>query len=162
MAIQFDETNLLTSVVGDGNGITREELAAAAPAAQAALKSFQVSWKQGLYGFPDLPSDSKIVNQILRFAAEVKGTYDTVCLVGIGGSALGAWALDCGLRGPHPIQTAKPRLVILDNVDPVFVTSAIESMNPKKTLVVVIAKSGATAESVSVFLIVEAWLRRRR
>ena len=159
MAIQFDETNLLTPVVGDGNGITREELAAAAPAAQAALKSFQVSWKQGLYGFPDLPSDSKIVNQILRFAAEVKGTYDTVCLVGIGGSALGAWALDCGLRGPHPIQTAKPRLVILDNVDPVFVTSAIESMNPKKTLVVVIAKSGATAESVSVFLIVEAWLR---
>ena len=35
---------------------------------------------------------------------DVRGSYDTVCLVGIGGSALGAWALDCGVRGPHPVQ----------------------------------------------------------
>ena len=150
-------------MVGPENGITRQEIEDSTPAALAAVERFRDSWKQGLYGFPDLPADAKIVKQILKFAAEVKGSYDTVCLVGIGGSALGGWALDCGLRGPHPVQSAhstkNPRLVILDNVDPLFIASAIDSMNAKKTLVVVIAKSGATAESVSTFLIVESWLR---
>ena len=101
---------------------------------------------------------------ILSFAKKVRGAYDTVCLVGIGGSALGAWALDCGLRGPHPVQAAfspaNPRLVILDNVDPALVDAALASMNPKKTLVVVIAKSGSTAETVSTFLIVREWLQK--
>jgi glucose-6-phosphate isomerase len=77
---------------------------------------------------------------------------------------LGAWALDCGLRGPHPVQGAftpeHPRLVILDNVDPSFTAAAIASMNPRKTLVVVIAKSGGTAETVATFLIVLDWLEK--
>ena len=45
------------------------------------------------------------------------------CLaVGIGGSALGAYALVVAIRGPHPLQQAPgkpfrgPRLVVLDNV----------------------------------------------
>ncbi len=79
-------------------------------------------------------ADLRAIN---RFAHAVRDSYDTVCLLGIGGSALGAWALECGLRGPHPVQgpwTQKhPRLVILDNVDPDFVNAALDSMNPKKT-----------------------------
>ena len=86
-----------------------------------------------------------------------------MCVLGIGGSALGAWALDCAMRGPHPVQAAfstkNPKLVILDNVDPSLIGAALESMNPKKTLAVVIAKSGATAETMATFLIVESWLR---
>jgi glucose-6-phosphate isomerase len=89
-----------------------------------------------------------------------------VCLVGIGGSALGAWALDCGLRGPHPVQgrfsTKFPRLVILDNVDPRFVTQALDTMNPRRTLVVVVAKSGSTAETMGTFLIARDRLKTRR
>jgi glucose-6-phosphate isomerase len=92
----------------------------------------------------------------------VQGSYDTVCVVGIGGSALGSWALDCSMRGPHPVQRAfspdHPRLVILDNVDPFFIASALESMSPKRTLVVPIAKSGSTAETIAVLLIVRKWL----
>ena len=57
--------------------------------------------------------------------------------------------------------------MILDNVDPDFIAAALDSMDPAKTLVVVIAKSGGTAETVSTFLIVHEWLeqalgRRRR
>ena len=93
----------------------------------------------------------------------MRGGYDAVCLLGIGGSALGSWALDCAMRGPHPVQPAfsskNPRLVILDNVDPSFIEAALASMNPKKTLVVVVAKSGSTAETMATLLIVETWLR---
>lgn len=159
MAIHFDDTNLRAHMVGNAHGLTPEEIAAAEPAAKAALAGFKALYDTKAVGFPDLPAGGPVVKEILAYAEKVKGTYDTVCLVGIGGSALGAWALDCGIRGPHPVQSkAHPRLVILDNVDPELIQLGLASMNPKKTLAVVIAKSGATAETVATFLIVKAWL----
>ncbi len=165
MAIQFDSKNLLAEMVGEENGITKAELKQATPQALAAVDSSRKLYEQGLYGFPDLAGNKEIVKSILAYAEEVRGSYDAVCVVGIGGSALGTWALDCGLRGTHPVQpafsTKNPRLVILDNVDPSFVGAALASMNPKKTLVVVIAKSGSTAETMGTFLIVRDWLESK-
>lgn len=162
MRIQFDETNLLADVVGKANGISRAEAERGRGKALKALRSYQKQSEQGLYGFPHLPFQTSVIKDVNDFAAGVRGSYDTVCVVGIGGSALGAWALDCAMRGPHPVQGAftpeHPRLVILDNVDPSFTEQALASMDRKKTLVVVIAKSGGTAETVSTFLIVREWL----
>lgn len=165
MAIHFDETNLLASMVGTGHGLTKQEVASAKTLALTSLADFETKSADQVYGFPNLPFQKDIVKEILTYSSNIRGTFDTICLVGIGGSALGAWALDCGLRGPHPVQAPfnvkNPRLVILDNVDPSFIGSAIQSMNPKKTLVIVIAKSGATAETCSTFLIVSNWLYSR-
>ena len=165
MSILFDETNLLASMVGSDHGLTKQEVASAKPLALTSLANFEKASTELVYGFPHLPFQKDIVKEILTYAANVRGTFDTICVVGIGGSALGAWALDCGLRGPHPVQAAfslkNPRLVILDNVDPSFIKAAIQSMNPKKTLVIVIAKSGATAETCCTFLILSHWLTAR-
>jgi glucose-6-phosphate isomerase len=162
MAIQFDEKNLLAGMVGKADGLSRPEIDRSQSKALKALKSFRKKSEARLYGFPHLPFQTPVIQSIGEYAGEVGGSYDTVCLVGIGGSALGAWALDCGIRGPHPVQGAftarDPRLVILDNVDPSFTSSALASMDPRKTLVAVIAKSGGTAETVSTFLIVHDWL----
>ena len=164
MRIQFDETNLLAGMAGDGNGVTRAEIDQNRPRAAEALASFRKQSEEGLYGFPHLPFQPRLIQSCRAYAESLRGSFDTVCLVGIGGSALGAWALDCGIRGPHPVQgafnPAHPRLVILDNVDPTFVSAALDSMNPRKTLVVVIAKSGGTAETVGTFLIVRQWLQK--
>jgi len=164
MRIHFDPTNLYAVMVGEEHGLTPSEISEAAPRAAAALAGFRKQFEAGKYGFPALPSDASSAKQILAYADEVQGSYDAVCLVGIGGSALGAWAVDCCLRGPHPVQgefsTKFPRLVILDNVDPDFIAAALRSMNPKKTLVVVVAKSGGTAETVATFLIVKDWMER--
>ncbi len=165
MRIQFDDTNLRSEVVGEPNGITREEIRQHSAKAVQALNGFKKISEAGSQGFPHLPFQTQTANQILKFAKSVRGSFDTVCLVGIGGSALGAWALDCGLRGPHPVQpafsTGNPRLVILDNVDPAFTAAALESMNPKKTFTVVIAKSGSTAETIATFLIVRDWMMKK-
>lgn len=163
MSIQYDPTNLSAALVGAAHGLTPEEIEKAAPRATEALEGFRRSFEAGRYGFPALPFDKPVISEIAAYAKQVAGQYDTICVVGIGGSALGAWALDCGLRGPHPVQPAhsvrNPRLVILDNVDPVFLRNALGSMNPKKTLVVPIAKSGSTAETMATFLVVHAWLK---
>src|SRR5579864_6581286 len=164
MNIQFDDKNLRAEVVGKANGLTRSEIDGSQAKALRALKSFRKQSEQGLYGFPHLPFQDAVIRSITRYARELSGSYETVCVVGIGGSALGAWALDCGIRGPHPVQgtfgTDHPRLVILDNVDPAFTEAALGSMDPHKTLVVVIAKSGGTAETVATFLIVREWMEQ--
>src|ERR1039457_2958936 len=164
MHIQFDEKNLLAEIVGKQNGVTRAEIHRAGPKALKALKSFRKQSEQGLYGFAHLPFQAKVVQAIREFASEVHGGYDTVCVIGIGGSALGAWALDCGIRGPHPVQGAftpeHPRLVILDNVDPSFTQAALDSMDPSRTLVVVIARAGGAAEPAPPFLIAHGWLKQ--
>src|SRR5581483_938739 len=164
MNIQFDEKNLLADVVGKGNGISRSEIERSESKALKALTAFRKSSEAGKVGFPHLPFKDQVIKEIVKYAAEMRGSFDTVCLVGIGGSALGAWALDCGIRGPHPVQRSgtseRPRLVILDNVDPSFTQSALDSMEPAKTLVLAIAKSGGTAETVSTFLIVRDWMEQ--
>ncbi len=164
--IQLDHKNILADLVGNANGITSGEIQRSEARARRALTAFRKRSEDGSVGFPHLPFQAEVINQIQQYAAEMRGSYDTVCVVGIGGSALGAWALDCGIRGPHPVQGAftaeHPRLVILDNVDPSFTQSALDSMDPRKTLVVVIAKSGGTAETVSTFLIVREWIKNGR
>ena len=162
MKIQFDETNMLAGMAGEAHGISRSEIDRHQPRALDALASFRKRSDANEQGFPHLPFQTKTINEVRAYANSVRGSYDTVCLIGIGGSALGAWALDCGIRGPHPVQGAfsstHPRLVILDNVDPAFTSAALASMNPRKTLAVVVAKSGSTAETVATFLIVRDWL----
>jgi glucose-6-phosphate isomerase len=159
VSIHFDEKNLLASHVGEANGVSSAEINGATASALEALSSFKKSSEQGRYGFPQLPLQTATVRSIADYARDLRGGHDTVCVVGIGGSALGAWALDCAMHGPHPIQSKNhPRLVVLDNVDPVFTGCALDSMNPKKTHVVVIAKSGSTAETIATFLIVQDWM----
>jgi glucose-6-phosphate isomerase len=46
-------------------------------------------------------------------------------------------------------------------VDPFLIEKALDSMKPKRTLAIVIAKSGATAETMAVFLIVRDWLEHK-
>jgi glucose-6-phosphate isomerase len=160
MNIQFDERNLHAQMVGETNGLTDAEIAKAQNGALKALAAVQSASEQKTYGFPHLPFQTDLIKSIVDYAKKVEGSYNTVCVVGIGGSALGAWALDCGIHGPHPVQSkSHPRLVILDNVDPMFTEAALASMNPKKTLVVGIAKSGSTAETMGTFLILQDWLR---
>ncbi|MCW5964558.1 MAG: hypothetical protein KIT83_11015 [Bryobacterales bacterium] len=163
MKIQFDDKNCFAGMVGDKHGITPQEFEAGKALAEKARQRFKKLSDDQVYGFAHLPFTQDL-DGILKLASELKGSYDSVCLVGIGGSALGPWAVDCALRGPHPIQgkhdASNPRLVILDNVDPMFIEAALASMNPKKTIVLVVTKSGSTAETTSTFLLVYHWLKQ--
>lgn len=163
MKITFDDKNYFAGMVGSAHGITRREFDSGAKAAARAFKGFHKLSDDRVYGFAHLPFTENL-KAIQSMAASFKGTYDSVCLVGIGGSALGPWAVDCAMRGPHPVQAhhdeSNPRLVILDNVDPMFLEAALASMSPEKTLVVVVTKSGSTAESTSTFLLVYDWLKQ--
>jgi glucose-6-phosphate isomerase len=166
--IRFNFENLMETAVGP-DGLRPEELDE--PAALDAVAAFHARVDSGEIGFPSLPEDKSTAAAIAEFASRLRPNLDDVLLAGIGGSALGAYALDIALRGPHPVQLspqpgtrkakargARPRLVVLDNVDPGFVAAALEQLNPKRTAVCVVAKSGSTAETLATFLIVREWM----
>ncbi|MDP9264094.1 MAG: glucose-6-phosphate isomerase, partial [Acidobacteriota bacterium] len=164
---EFDSRNALESAVG-AEGLSAGDLQA--DAASAAVEAFRGRVRSGEIGFPNLPKDAATARAVVEFADDLRPNIDDVLVVGIGGSALGAYALDAAMRGPHPVQTsparkssgkrkrARPRLVSLDNVDPGFVAAALERLDPKRTAVCVIAKSGSTAETLATFLIVRRWI----
>ena len=90
MKIQFDEINLLADMVGATHGVTRAEVNDASALAADALRAFQKRSESGEIGFPHLPFQTAAIGAIRKYAAGVRGSYDTVCLLGIGGSALGS------------------------------------------------------------------------
>ncbi len=113
--------------------------------------------KLGQMPFCDLPYQDQKVAQILAKAEEVRGRYENILLLGIGGSALGARCLQKALVRPFTKlqpegHRSGPRLFIVDNVDPAEWESLGQTVDWKKTLLVVISKSGKTTETLAAYL----------
>ena len=63
--------------------------------ADAALRR---QYADGVLGFLDLPGNAALAAQSTKFAADVRGRFTDVVVLGIGGSALGPIALRTALR----------------------------------------------------------------
>lgn len=75
-----------------------------------------------------------------------KQTYTDLIQIGIGGSDLGPRALYLALQA---YQKPDRRAHFISNVDPDDATAVLKMINPKKTLVVVVSKSGGTLETLT-------------
>ncbi len=117
-------------------------------------------------GFYTAPRDSETVKEINEFASKIKGKYNHIVILGIGGSALGPICLKQSLthsftervcdcvrarevndfpKIPHSI----PELFIIDNIDPILIKELEDVIKLEKTLFIVITKSGTTVETMS-------------
>ncbi len=154
--IQFDYTNVLASAVGPQHGITDAELEGMEGRSSKALAAVLGRRKEDLRWL-DLPYEREVHDEIQDYAASVRGRFENVVVLGIGGSALGTIAVNSALNSPyHNLRTPAgvPRLFVLDNIDPDLMGEFLHGFDPAKTLFNVISKSGGTAETMSQFLIV--------
>ncbi len=152
----MDFSNLDTSRIGPDQGVEwSRELEAAAPRLEAARDALwaRTGDPAAMLGWVGLPEATDALRDVQRFALRQEGATD-VLVLGIGGSALGAKALDAALGG------SGARLHFVDNVEPEPVAALLERLDPATTLVNVISKSGTTAETMAAFLIALDWLRR--
>ena len=156
--LSFDYTHCLASSVGPEHGVTDDELAALAGPTAEASRAVQARRARDLRWL-DLPHQDAVRDQVLDYAHSVEGRFDDVVVLGIGGSALGTIACQAALNGPfHNLRGAgdrggKPRLFVLDNVDPDLIGDFLSLVDPARTLFNVISKSGGTAETMSQFLL---------
>lgn len=158
--------------ISQAHGLTRKEREAVATQLLRFLGKIQ-SRGQGFYEVID---DVKTTDSIEAFVKKTSGRYDDVVVLGIGGSALGTKCLQQALlpffearenvaaniadvarttkttnatmpSGSNTTLTA-PRLYVLDNIDPSLIRDLEATLNLKKTLFLVVSKSGNTIETL--------------
>jgi glucose-6-phosphate isomerase len=81
--------------------------------------------------------------------------HEAVLLLGIGGSSLGARAAISAVGGG---PSASVRVV--DNADSDTLSRALANLDPARTIVNVVSKSGATLESLACFQVALGWMRQ--
>lgn len=171
--LTLDYENCLSSRVGE-SGLAPESLSPTSPAGRLAgaiaeelAASHGTGWERWrLLPFAPLAEDhARRVREVVRLC---QGRFDTLIVLGIGGSALGNIALHTALNPPtwnllpDDVRSG-PRLFVLDNVDPATVHDTLEFVKRTpgglhRTLFNVISKSGETAETAAQFMILRSML----
>ncbi len=158
----LDYNNLMIGTVGEA-GLTVNDLKIIREALIVAVKNVGDQYKKGELPYMDLPFKTDEVKKYQALADSVK-KFDNFVVLGIGGSALGTKAVFNALRplNHNSLSYSKrgfPRLLVADNIDPEGFAVLMEGLDIRKTVFNVISKSGATAETMSQFLIVYDRLR---
>lgn len=163
--IRIDYTCMMTDVVGAANGITLSDLASLERRTAEIHADLQGRRQAGELPVYDLPFEKEVVAEIRLLAEELAGRYDAIVVLGIGGSALGATAIARALlpainnQLDRSSRNGRPRLYVLDNVDPASIREMLDYLDPAETCFCVISKSGATVETMGQFLIAREWLQ---
>ncbi len=161
--IRFDFNNMMADTIGTRMGLTQEELDSYKEAAKKIHADMTKRRKENNLPFYELPYNQAVAGSIKAAAAELKGKFDTQVVVGIGGSALGPAALMSGLKHSYfnELPAAKRdgmRTYFTDNIDPDTTEDLMQMIDPKKTVFLVVTKSGSTPETVTTFFILKKFL----
>lgn len=115
----------------------------------------------GKLPFLNLPFKQKLEQELPVCLDKMQG-YKDMLLLGIGGSALGAKALQKAFhRGQDRPNHQGRSLWVADNIDADSFDAWLASFDPLKTVVVVVSKSGATIETMAQYFLVRKWLEEK-
>jgi glucose-6-phosphate isomerase len=157
--LNIDPRNCFSSTIGMEHGLMEPEFSGMQSRLNEAHASVERLGASGKLGFMDLPYQMAEAKSILSFARKHRAEFDTLVVLGIGGSALGNIAIQQALRPLYwnlvdrEIRKGWLRLFVLDNVDPCWANELLGVLNLKKTLFNVVSKSGTTAEIMSNYFI---------
>lgn len=115
----------------------------------------------GRLPFLSLPFMPALTTELEALERELLPRFKHMLLLGIGGSALGARALQKAFAPSQdlPGHTGKS-LWILDNVDHENLAAHLSRLPAKDTLVYVVSKSGDTIETIGQYFLVKQWLQK--
>ncbi len=116
--------------------------------------------RAGKLPFLTMPYASALKEDLTRLQDFLR-QFDHMLLLGIGGSALGARALQRAFfpQQDQPGHTG-PSLWIADNVDAYALEAYLAKLPPRKTVVVTVSKSGGTIETVGQYFILKEWMQK--
>jgi glucose-6-phosphate isomerase len=142
-----------------GTGLSRTGFDAWAARAGDALGRLRAAHVAGdAPAFVQLPARGDDLAAVERLARHFANGFDTLLVLGTGGSSLGGQAVAALVQrgfGPPP---GAPEVRFLDNVDPDTFQAMAGRLDPAKTGVLAISKSGGTAETLCQLAIAMAWL----
>jgi glucose-6-phosphate isomerase len=155
MELRFDYQNLLYSDLircGIKEDVINEMKEKCLEAHQEILKDR----KADALGFYNLPQQD--ITAISDYLKSIEEKYDTMIVLGIGGSALGNKAVYSALKTELEL---KKKLLVCDNVDPTMLYEILEQVDWNKTIFNLISKSGTTSETMAAYMIIADILRKK-
>ncbi len=110
--------------------------------------------------FIDMPYYAELVQELSADTPLLR-SFKHMVLLGIGGSALGAKALQKAFfpEQDRPGHTG-PWLWVLDNVDAGSLRAVLTNLPPEETIVFVVSKSGGTVETLAQYVLTKEWLQK--
>ena len=159
MPYHQDIAGCLADTVGS-RGVTSGELDRDLARAKPALARLAQRRDDGSLPLLRLPARTDDLAALAPLVEEFRSRFDHVVVLGIGGSSLGGQTLlalaDQGF-GPRP---GAPRVHFMENIDPASFAALFAALDPGRTGIIVISKSGSTAEPLAQLLVSLDWLRR--
>lgn len=137
-------------------GISKNQIDTMMPVVSEAHQDIADDRKNDILGFYDLPEQD--LSRITEFIKGLDDRFDTMLVLGIGGSALGNKALYSALKTECWLPR---RILVYDNVDPIFLTEIMGTIDLDRTIFNVITKSGTTAETMAAYMIIADLLQQR-
>ncbi|MCD4655702.1 glucose-6-phosphate isomerase [bacterium] len=151
--LKIDVSNVMADKVGSIHGINDHEWQNLRKVSGKALSECLQSFETDKIGFMKLPADNKALDEIESLVKKHHKQWENLIVFGIGGSALGVTMLFNALCHPHHnlldsnLRNHAPRLFVMDNIDPEELSSLKPLINPEKTMLNIITKSGGTIET---------------
>lgn len=163
--VRLDYGYCTREALGRGQGLGQEDMAALQTEIDQAHETLAGQRQAGELGFWDLPAMPQTeLDLIFQETERIQSLADNLVVLGIGGSALGATAVDMALSGVFrlalPPAHQAMRLFVADNSDPRMFSSLLRGLDLKRTVFNVVSKSGSTGETMSQFLVTLEMLER--
>jgi glucose-6-phosphate isomerase len=145
----------LAGSIGD-DGLTDDALETARAAAWDVWSAMRADIAEGGFPAASIAQQSDDLFEIQDAAARLSAHCDTVAVLGVGGSSLGAEAL-CALALTPPVDVR-----FLNNPDPETVARFAASVDMTRVGLVLVSKSGGTAETLALAMTLMPTLIKHR
>jgi glucose-6-phosphate isomerase len=154
--IMLDFTNCLAEAIGATHGLTKAEMDTLVTKIPEHHKNIDELRTTGACAFFDLPYENQ--QPLKELLKKHHGKWDNVVIIAVGGSSLAARCLiDSLAHSQHNSLDAKvrknaPRVFYANSPDPTYLQQLLDVLDIKKSLFVLVSKSGATSETLAVWL----------
>jgi len=102
--------------------------------------------EQKSIGYYSLPEQD--ITSILEYCSTISEDVETIVVIGVGGSSLGAKAV---YKFMQPVKEPLRKLYFLESTDPINITNLLTIFDIEKTHFLVVSKSGNTVETFSIY-----------
>ncbi|MBA7635119.1 Glucose-6-phosphate isomerase [subsurface metagenome] len=166
-SIIYDFNNVMNDRIKSPAGISLEEIESYRQKASEIHRTLTSKRKNGELAFYELPYRKNEVKNVKKTGDSVKkdmgNNFENLLVIGIGGSSLGGIALIKSLTHqfynllPDTVRKT-PRIFFVENIDPDEIKGLFDILDPEKTAVNIISKSGNTAEPMANFLLFQKFM----
>lgn len=151
MPLSLDFNYMIDRVLGTKDALSEKDFSTFSDLAGNAEERISRKRAEGGMRFLDTKFLTGYLDQVLNTAASLDDRIDTLIVLGIGGSALGAKAVQQALV--DPFDRSGRRVIIVDNIDPVIISSLADTLDFERCAINVISKSGGTVETMTQFML---------